>query len=289
MKIDKPIFIVGSGRSGTTILYNLLSLHPELCWFSNLTDRWPGIPRLSVLHRLLDLPYIGTNLKKNILKRGSKFRIRPAEAGNIFHSYCGFESGKKSTGDDFNKQTAKKFKKIAGAHLQMTGRKRIIIKQTANNQRIRLINRIFPDAYYIHIIRDGRAVANSLFKVKWWNEVDIWWLGCKPAKWLEPGREPIELCALQWKNDVEEILNNKELLGNRYFEIRYEEMVKDVHGSIGAITKFCELGMEDNFVRLLPESLPNMNYKWKKDLTKQQKSVINDSVNEFLFMLGYAE
>jgi len=30
----KPIFLVGLGRSGTTVLYNLIANHQELCWIS---------------------------------------------------------------------------------------------------------------------------------------------------------------------------------------------------------------------------------------------------------------
>jgi len=34
-KILKPIFIIGVPRSGTTILYRTLCLHPDVAWFSH--------------------------------------------------------------------------------------------------------------------------------------------------------------------------------------------------------------------------------------------------------------
>jgi len=34
MEIYKPIFIIGVPRSGTTLLYNIMSNHSELAWFS---------------------------------------------------------------------------------------------------------------------------------------------------------------------------------------------------------------------------------------------------------------
>ena len=34
MKTKKPIFLIGVPRTGTTLLYNILCLHPDLAWFS---------------------------------------------------------------------------------------------------------------------------------------------------------------------------------------------------------------------------------------------------------------
>ena len=40
--LKPPLFIVGCGRSGTTIVYELLCEHPDLAWFSNYAERWPA-------------------------------------------------------------------------------------------------------------------------------------------------------------------------------------------------------------------------------------------------------
>jgi hypothetical protein len=34
-----PIFILGAGHSGTTILYKMLSMHPDVAWFSQFSQR----------------------------------------------------------------------------------------------------------------------------------------------------------------------------------------------------------------------------------------------------------
>lgn len=286
MKVERPIFIIGSGRSGTTVLYNCLSVCPEVCWFSNLTARYPNLPKLAILHRVLEVPFIGSKMKQSII-RASRFTLRPSEGGNIYHSCCGFEHARKTTEDDLSEEMEGRFKKIIQEHLRLTGKSRFLNKQTANTQRIRLINRMFPDAYYVHIIRDGRAVANSLLHVGWWSDVDIWWLGHRPPWWKEMGREPIQLCALHWKRDVEEILQNKHLFEDRYVEIRYELLVRDTESVINIIADFCELDRREVFDKLLPETLPNMNYKWKQELTEHQKSVVRDCIGGFLIQLGY--
>src|SRR4051794_19975166 len=83
MKIDDPsppLFIVGCGRSGTTIIYELLCEHPDLAWFSNYAERWPSLPQLEVLTRFRD---IGA-----IRRSASRFVPSPVE-GHELWDRCG--------------------------------------------------------------------------------------------------------------------------------------------------------------------------------------------------------
>lgn len=286
MVIKKPIFIVGSGRSGTTVFYNFLSTHPEVCWFSNYSDRFINVNLMPFLHRIFDLTFVSTIAKKGIISK-RKLYIKPTEADNIYHDYCGFKQSIKSTENDLNVGIEKKFKDLIKRHLLLTSKERFLNKQTANNQRIRLIDKMFNDAYYIHVIRDGRAVANSLMNVGWWNDTDVWWLGEKASEWEKKGGQPIELCGLHWKRDVEEILENKSLFEDRYIEVRYEEFILDVRGTMEKVTNFCELSNSEYFSKMLPQTLPNMNYKWKDDLKEEQKTILEKTLKPFLVQLGY--
>lgn len=287
MAIKKPIFIVGSGRSGTTVFYDFLSTHPEVCWFSNYSSRFVNVTLMPFLHRIFDLPFVGTMAKKGIISRHKLCVIKPSEAGHIYHDYCGFENKIKTTENDLNVEVEKKFKEVIERHLPLTGKKRFLSKQTANNQRIRLINKMFPDAYYIHIIRDGRAVANSMINVRWWNDFDLWWFGGKAPEWEKKKRQPIELCGLHWKRNVEEILENKSLFEDRYIEVKYEDFILDVRGTMDKVTKFCELSKSESFFAMLPQTLRNMDYKWKSNLTKEQKDILNETLKPFLAQLEY--
>src|SRR5690606_15399375 len=47
-----PVFILGSGRSGSTLLYKMLCLHPEIAYISNWDARFPGSPLCMMLGRL---------------------------------------------------------------------------------------------------------------------------------------------------------------------------------------------------------------------------------------------
>ena len=109
----------------------------------------------------------------------------------------------------------------------------------------------------------------------------------KAPFWLKEGREPIELCGLHWKKNVEEIKKNKIFFEDRYIEIKYETFVNDVRGTMHQVTKFCELSEPENFFKMLPKTLPSMNYKWEKNLTEKQKLVLERILKEFLRQLNY--
>lgn len=241
-----------------------------------------------MFHRIYDFPFLGNTLKKYIaFPAGLRYRIRPAEAGRIWHTHSGFKKETKTTENDLTNASEQKIKHSMKMHLLMTGKKRFMAKQTSNNQRIRLIHRLFPDAHYVHIIRDGRAVASSLYHVKWWHDVDIWWLGATPRQWEETGKSPIGLCAMQWKMDVNEILENKKLFGDRYLEIKYEQFVQNVPGTIDRILAHCKLKPSRNYLQLLPDKLQNMNYKWSVNLTPEQKETVENTISDMLIKFGY--
>jgi|SRR5215218_10657530 len=47
-----PLFLVGVPRSGTTLLYKLLCLHPDVAYISNWMRIAPGVPALALVNRL---------------------------------------------------------------------------------------------------------------------------------------------------------------------------------------------------------------------------------------------
>ena len=57
--VDRPVFIVGPHRSGTTLLYGIIAAHEQVCFLDRNNHRFPSMPRFA---RLLD-SLLGTDLK----------------------------------------------------------------------------------------------------------------------------------------------------------------------------------------------------------------------------------
>ena len=73
--IKKPIFIIGTGRCGSTLLYRILVTHPELAFLSNINEKFNSMS--SIILRL-NVIFNKILLKKNIVK--------PSEAYQLFSS-----------------------------------------------------------------------------------------------------------------------------------------------------------------------------------------------------------
>ena len=51
-----PIFVVGTGRCGSTIVYSMLAMHPELAWIPSWMNVLPTMPIVSAINRLWGIP-----------------------------------------------------------------------------------------------------------------------------------------------------------------------------------------------------------------------------------------
>jgi hypothetical protein len=78
-----------------------------------------------------------------------------------------------------------------------------------------------------------------------------------------------------------------ELVGPRYKEVRYEDLVQNVRGTISEIMGFLELDITDDWLEELPVKLPNMNEKWRADLSEHQIELLQDRISGMLKTLNY--
>lgn len=288
MNIEKPIFLVGSGRSGTTALYHLLSSHPQLCWFSNYTNHLHWIPMMPVTQRFLRPGASGNRLADDAFSnKGRKFSVRPAE-GKKLHRKLGLPANRLLTEADFDPAADARYKNIIKRHLYWSGKPRFISKDTLNNPRCRLLNHMFPDALFIHLIRDGRAVANSMVGRNWLPILYLWWLQDKAINHVDEYEDPIELIGQHWRHTVEELRGLRNLVGNRYLELRYEDLIEDVHGIVGPVLDFAGLDNIDDWLARLPTKLPNMNTKWRENFTPRQIELLNNNLSPLLSTLSYS-
>jgi hypothetical protein len=87
---------------------------------------------------------------------------------------------------------------------------------------IRSIVRLLPEARFVHVIRDGRAVAASLRDM-----------------WFSPGRD-IDTQARYWRENVLLAREQGAACGH-YLEVRYEEVVRSPESTLRTVCDFLDL------------------------------------------------
>jgi len=287
--ICKPIFVIGTGRSGSTLFHDLLAYHPQLAWFSSWVNRWPHRSYLAAAARLVDLPLVGPRLRR--------WAPHPTEAYNIWDAcYQGFSRPFRTLrADDVTPVAKQSIRQQVLLHLRYQRKPRFITKYTGWS-RIGFLNEIFPDAIFIHVLRDGRAVANSLLQVHfwhgWWGPYNWRWGLLLPEDqevWERYDRSFVVLAGLQWKIVVQETRSSSELLpSSRFLELKYEEVVQRPIEVMQEVVRFCDLEWTPAFERSV-RSMPIRDSidKWRKDLTPSQQQQLCESLGNYLQELGY--
>ena len=149
----------------------------------------------------------------------------------------------------------------------------------------------FPAARFLHLIRDGRAVAYSLSRVDWWEDGVVWWYGDTPRRWRERGGDPWELVATHW---VRELASIEEGLGavapDRQLELRYETLVDDPAALLQQVARFAGLadhpGWRSELDRL---RYPNKDEAWRGGLPPEARQRVEAIQRTDLVRLGHAD
>jgi hypothetical protein len=237
-----PIFVIGSGRSGTTLFFRMLAEHPALAWISNWSNRFPRSGLALLAARLRHAPGLRA-LGEHPL------RPRPVEGYAPWSACCeGFaRPARDLEAADADPDTAARLREMVRRHLAAQGRERFAAKYTGWS-RIGFLDRVFPGARYVHVLRDGRAVAASLLRVDFWEGrrgPEHWRWGPlsdeDAALWEAEGRSPLVLAGLQWKLLVRNIRRAGAGAGERYRELRYEELVRDPVRTTCAVARWAGL------------------------------------------------
>jgi len=206
-----PLLVLGVRRSGTTLLRVMLDRHPELAvpdesyFIPQLADRQGS--QIDVDAFMDDLSRLPTIREWEIPLNEVRARLRPgmplgAAIGAVYESYAA-QHGKSRWGD----------------------------KTPMYMQRLPLLEWLFPDARFVHLIRDGRDTAVSFLSMP---------PGIVTRTWAHPG-SAVEF-ASQWRAEVEDARALGERVGDRYLETRYEALVADPERELRRI---CELaGLE---------------------------------------------
>ena len=162
--------------------------------------------------------------------------------------------------------------------------------------RLGFLDEVFDDAKFIHVIRDGRAVANSLINVEFWQGwggPNTWRWGPlskeHQEEWNQHNQSFIVLAAIQWKILMDAAEDAKKHIGtSRILEIKYEELCNNPVSLFKKTAEFCEIEWYDSFEqRLKKYNLKNTNNKYQHDLSIQQQKALNSVLDDYLKKYGY--
>jgi hypothetical protein len=300
-RIDRPIFFVGMPRSGTTLIFEAFAARRDVAWLSQHVARFPRMPALAVLSRLAD---VSPSMRRSVSRsdesrpRLERLRVGPVEAYGFWQDCCGekflfdYLLGVEATASE----RACVESRIARV-LRYQGKPRFAAKVTGPG-RIRYLSSIFPDARFVHVLRDGRAVVRSLMRVHFWREQGrmtepAWQNGLTPedvSDWEGHGGSAVGLAAVQWRRVIESTRAEAEAIApERYAEIHYERFVADPGAVLDAVADFCELPRAPEAERFLATrfELRDMNYQWREHLPPADVEALDEVLRAALPAAGY--
>jgi hypothetical protein len=208
-----PVFIVGVARSGTTWLYDIFAAHPEVggVFESFLFGSTHGLAKIA------DQPWWHPDFDR--YQRGR----------------AGHEAGlrqlitREELRSDLRELTAGWLARAAPAD---SGRRFVAAKENEIGD-LGTIAELYPEARFVHILRDGRDVSLSQRAA-----AGSW------APEMRLGRT-IFPYARQWARDAAQVREVLAGLGSETYEVRYEELRADQLPVQKAVFDFCEIPCDD--------------------------------------------
>ncbi len=272
-----PVFIVGCPRSGTSFLYHLLlsaggfaEFHTQMNVFDVLEPIYGDL---------------GSAHNKNRMMRewlqSKAFQVSGLEAAEIETKVM----AECHSASDFLRIVMEEVSRKQGVD-------RWIDSTPTNVPHMLRIHTDFPDALFVHIIRDPRDVALSLDKRGW----------SRPLPW---DRDKALLAAgLYWEWIVRKGRENGSHLGKQYIEVRYEQLVQEPRETLARLGSF--LGDTLDYDRIQQASVGSVKKpltsfeedlragrfmpvgRWKEKFPREQLRRFEELIGEYMKEMGYA-
>jgi hypothetical protein len=248
----QPIFIGGHHRSGTTLLRVVLNRHPHIACG----------PEGQLLERTGFLEF-HRDFEEMWLPQLQRFGLGPTD---IDHAFAAF--------------VASFFTRYA---LQR-GKRRWAEKTPKNILRIDYLFRLFPDARFIHVIRDPRD-AHCSVRTK---------AQTTTPRWADI---TAERTAKSWVRRIEQGLQHRSD-STRYLELRYEDLVRDPAGEMQRVLAFVDEPWDDCILapgsnprneqpRVNTPIVPTSVGRWRQDLPPEDVAAIEAIAGPLMRLLGY--
>ena len=301
MEIYKPIFIVGTPRSGTTILYDLMACHKDLAWFSQfdlkemLSEEFIQFEYLR--RRIFEIRKLPFSRDGFEVRFTTSFET-PHEFGLFWNKWI---TKSWANASDVSITAYEGLRYAVNNLLIRKGKKRFLNKNPGNSIKIEYLNQVFPGAVFVNIIRDGRPVVCSMTRGSRVFKNPNGYFGLPLKKNNQMDFDLFERHARQWIEVNEEIQRAKNNLEkDQYYELKYEDLISNPKKTIENIFRFCELENLDIFdkrfqhisdsgdIQNISEKMTSTNEKYKEELTELEIERLNEMMKELLIRFEYA-
>jgi hypothetical protein len=260
IQIKKPVFIIGCGRSGTGLLFDLLGQHPSLVKTMGYPD---GEDHLGwVEHGNCVMAGIGNHTAPQFGTGINGFQV------------CLPMSENDVTDKTISRMHQYYFDSVLNGDTSL----RVINKQPHLSNKLHYLLKIFPDAKIIHIIRDcpavvasWKAIMNAINSVLLYippdEENPCFWLMPRPEDktarelldkhpHIYPGGDGAVFIDY-WCKVNKAIPNEMKACPSQLLTIRYEDLIENPNEMLKKIDDFCELAPYEYAVKDVQRNTAN--------------------------------
>lgn len=284
-------FVVGTGRCGSTLVQEVLARHADVGFVTNLDDRF-GVPS----HRRLVGVY--RDLPERVTKKG-RARFAPSEGYRALEREVSpllADSVRDLRADDVTPWLAERFRSFFAERAARQGLPLFLHKFTGW-PRLGFLHEVMPEARYVHIVRDGRAVANSWLQMPWWRGhlgPERWHFGplspADAAEWEASGRSFVVLAGLAWRLLVDAYDEAARTLpAGHWLELRYEDVVADPQTTFREMADFLGLPWTPQFAEVVERTgfTAARSDAFRRDLGARQVALLDEVLARPLSRHGY--
>jgi len=276
ININSPIFIVGVGRSGTTLIQSMLNAHKDIAFTPETHFLRNYIGNISVNKKLVknDVNYIINKINNDENLKRTDMNLN--EIINLI-----VKKG------EFN--LVEFYKKLLKNYAKARNKSMIGDKDPKNIEYLHDIKRIFPNAYIVHIIRDPRDVVVSRMKAEWSRDRNFLTHVIAYREQLHKG-----------------IRDGKKLFGNHYFELFYEDLIEYPEKTLKKVCKYLNISYDSGMLHFNEKAdkiikgkerqwkencfkpvISNNKNKWKNKLNRHQVLLVENICNKSFRNFGY--
>lgn len=279
-----PVFLVGAARSGTSLLYKCLCLHPDTAWISNWVRRHPGQPALAALNRLSGR--FPRARQEVWFGGGANAYVYGSPRSVLARAFPMPVEGEPL----FAPGRAEELRWAVSVMVRAGGGRVFVSKRIGHNWRIPYLRRCFPEARFVEIVRDGRAVALSLSRVDWWDDSELAWREGTPRQWRQAGGDPWELCARNWVAELDAVAAGLDFVPSaQRLRVSYEDFVAEPRRTLDDVARFAGLAPTPAWTRALAGlRFPDRNDSWRQQLDAGVLRTIEAVQGSHLRAHGYA-